>query len=127
MTIDGQKMTVVGNVDPAKLREKTEQKTHKKVELISPQPKKDGGEKENAKGKDNSGGDGKKEKKKDNKDGGDAKKSDEKEVKKLYYVTNFLLTHLESVLLITQCSLFFINGLSGPHFCEFQCDVLLSF
>ncbi|XP_041990429.1 heavy metal-associated isoprenylated plant protein 3-like [Salvia splendens] len=75
VTIDGQKITVVGNVDPAKLREKTEQKTHKKVELISPQPKKDGGEKVNAK---DSGGDGKKEKKKDNKDGGDGKKSDHK-------------------------------------------------
>ncbi|KAG8371290.1 hypothetical protein BUALT_Bualt13G0072200 [Buddleja alternifolia] len=41
MIEDGGKITVVGNVDPAKLREKVEQKTHKKVELISPLPKKD--------------------------------------------------------------------------------------
>lgn len=67
MTIEGQKITVVGKVDPAKLREKVEQKAHTKVEQISPQPKKDGGNKENAGGKENDGGDnGKKEKKKDN-------------------------------------------------------------
>lgn len=86
VTIDGQKITVVGKVDPAKLRDKVEQKTHNKVELISPQPKKDGGEKENAKGKDSGGGDGKKEKKKENNgkksdDKSDQKASKEKEVK----------------------------------------------
>lgn len=85
VTIDGQKITVVGNVDPAKLREKAEQKTHKKVELISPHPKKDGGDKEDAKDKDNGGGGGgKKEKKKDtNDDKSDQKKSKEKEVRDL--------------------------------------------
>lgn len=36
------KITVQGNVDPSWLREKVEQKTKKKVELLSPQPKKDG-------------------------------------------------------------------------------------
>lgn len=35
------KLTVTGKVDPAGLREKVEQKTKKKVELLSPQPKKD--------------------------------------------------------------------------------------
>ncbi|KAF9594286.1 hypothetical protein IFM89_028943 [Coptis chinensis] len=40
------KLTVKGKVDPTKLRERIEHKTHKKVELISPQPKKqEGGEK----------------------------------------------------------------------------------
>ncbi|XP_073151246.1 uncharacterized protein [Henckelia pumila] len=39
------KLMVTGNVDPWWLREKVEVKTKKKVELISPQPKKDGGEK----------------------------------------------------------------------------------
>ncbi|KAF3441827.1 hypothetical protein FNV43_RR15742 [Rhamnella rubrinervis] len=37
------KLTVTGKVDPSGLREKLEQKIKKKVELISPQPKKDGG------------------------------------------------------------------------------------
>ncbi|XP_073062871.1 heavy metal-associated isoprenylated plant protein 6 [Primulina eburnea] len=37
------KLTVTGNVDPSWLRERVETKTKKKVELISPQPKKDGG------------------------------------------------------------------------------------
>lgn len=37
------KVTVVGKVDPAAIKEKLEQKTKKKVELVSPQPKKDGG------------------------------------------------------------------------------------
>ncbi|KAM7526155.1 hypothetical protein LguiA_016057 [Lonicera macranthoides] len=35
------KLTVTGKVDPAALREKVEQKTKKKVELLSPQPKKE--------------------------------------------------------------------------------------
>lgn len=35
------KLTVTGDVDPAKLREKLEEKTKKKVDLVSPQPKKD--------------------------------------------------------------------------------------
>ncbi|KAL6277637.1 hypothetical protein ACE6H2_021238 [Prunus campanulata] len=37
------KLTVTGKVDPAGLKEKLEQKIKKKVDLISPQPKKDGG------------------------------------------------------------------------------------
>ncbi|XP_010456760.1 PREDICTED: heavy metal-associated isoprenylated plant protein 3-like [Camelina sativa] len=35
------KLTVTGALDPAKLREKLEEKTKKKVDLVSPQPKKD--------------------------------------------------------------------------------------
>jgi copper chaperone CopZ len=37
------KLTVNGKVDPSGLRQKLEEKIKKKVELISPQPKKDGG------------------------------------------------------------------------------------
>lgn len=87
---DEQKITVVGKVDPAKLRERVEHKTHKKVELISPQLKKDdnknGDNKEKAKGKENSGSNNaKQEKKKESKDknsknNSDEKKSKEKEV-----------------------------------------------
>ncbi|KAL1208644.1 Heavy metal-associated isoprenylated plant protein 3 [Cardamine amara subsp. amara] len=51
------KLTVTGALDPAKLREKLEEKTKKKVDLVSPQPKK---EKEN-----------------NNKDNKDKNKSDE--------------------------------------------------
>lgn len=39
----GSKLTVTGKVDPVKLRQRLEDKTHKRVELVSPQPKKDGG------------------------------------------------------------------------------------
>ncbi|KAK4777040.1 hypothetical protein SAY86_005728 [Trapa natans] len=40
----GNKLTVTGKMDPAKLRQRLEDKIHKKVELVSPQPpKKDGG------------------------------------------------------------------------------------
>lgn len=44
--IDGNSIKVTaaaGKVDPAKLRDKVADKTKKKVELVSPQPKKDGG------------------------------------------------------------------------------------
>jgi hypothetical protein len=37
------KLTVMGKLDPTGIREKLEQKIKKKVELVSPQPKKDGG------------------------------------------------------------------------------------
>lgn len=36
------KLTVTGTVNPERLRERVEYKTKKKVELLSPQPKKDG-------------------------------------------------------------------------------------
>lgn len=39
--ISANKLTVTGKVDPAKLRDKLAEKTKKKVELVSPQPKKD--------------------------------------------------------------------------------------
>lgn len=35
------KLTVTGKVDPAKVRDRLAEKTKKKVDLISPQPKKD--------------------------------------------------------------------------------------
>ncbi|KAL7084939.1 hypothetical protein ACP275_14G253500 [Erythranthe tilingii] len=76
---EGEKITVVGNVDPAKLREKLELKTHKKVELLSPQPKKDGDNKGNGNGKENAGGgNGKQEKKNESKDQKSNEKSEEK-------------------------------------------------
>ncbi|CAI9774594.1 unnamed protein product [Fraxinus pennsylvanica] len=56
LTIDeSQKITVNGEFDPVKLREKVEERTHKKVELISPgQPKKNDKNKEkNEKDKEN--------------------------------------------------------------------------
>lgn len=92
MTIEDQKVTVVGKVDPAKIREKVEQKTHKKVELISPKlPKKDGDSKENGKGKENDGGadTGKKEKKNESKDkNSNDKKSDQKTSKEKEVLIN---------------------------------------
>ncbi|GFY83990.1 heavy metal transport/detoxification superfamily protein [Actinidia rufa] len=39
--IASNKLTVTGKVDPAKVRERVEGKTHKKVEILSPPPKKD--------------------------------------------------------------------------------------
>lgn len=57
------KLTVTGALDPVKLREKLEEKTKKKVDLVSPQPKKEK-EKENNKDK--------------NKNDEDKKKSEEK-------------------------------------------------
>lgn len=38
---EANKLTVVGKVDPTMLRDKLAQKTKKKVDLLSPQPKKD--------------------------------------------------------------------------------------
>ena len=35
------KLTVTGKVDPEKVRERVEKKTHKKMEILSPQPKKE--------------------------------------------------------------------------------------
>ncbi|KAL8263295.1 hypothetical protein R6Q59_024644 [Mikania micrantha] len=43
--IAGNKVTVTGNVDPAGIKERIERKTKKKVEIISPQLKKDAGDK----------------------------------------------------------------------------------
>lgn len=39
----GNKLTVTGKVDPANIQARVEEKTRKKVEIVSPQPKKDGG------------------------------------------------------------------------------------
>lgn len=59
------KVTVTGDVDPAKLREKLEVKTKKKVELVSPQPNKEkGNNKKDSKDKNTSSEDKKKEEKK---------------------------------------------------------------
>ncbi|XP_021619262.1 heavy metal-associated isoprenylated plant protein 5 [Manihot esculenta] len=42
---EGNKLTVTGKVDPEKVKARVEEKTKKKVEIVSPQPKKDGGDK----------------------------------------------------------------------------------
>ncbi|XP_038970862.1 heavy metal-associated isoprenylated plant protein 3 [Phoenix dactylifera] len=49
--ISGGKLTVVGKMDPTKLRDRVAAKTHKKVDLVSPTnpPKKDAKEKEDSK------------------------------------------------------------------------------
>ncbi|XP_059635816.1 heavy metal-associated isoprenylated plant protein 3-like [Cornus florida] len=39
--IEGNKLTVTGKVDPAKLRDRVAEKTKRKVEIVSPRPKKD--------------------------------------------------------------------------------------
>lgn len=39
----GNKLTVTGNVDPTRIKERVEYRTKKKAEIISPQPKKDAG------------------------------------------------------------------------------------
>ncbi|KAI5561027.1 hypothetical protein BDE02_16G085400 [Populus trichocarpa] len=39
----GNKLTVTGKVDPAKIKARVEERTKKRVEIVSPQPKKDGG------------------------------------------------------------------------------------
>ncbi|XP_028776080.1 heavy metal-associated isoprenylated plant protein 6 [Neltuma alba] len=41
--VSANKLTVIGKVDPAKVREELAEKTKKKVEIVSPQPKKDAG------------------------------------------------------------------------------------
>ncbi|CAN4119391.1 unnamed protein product [Withania somnifera] len=84
---ESKKLTVIGKVDPVKLREKVEQKTHKHVELISPVPKKDVKGKSNGDGGDgdgDGGGDEKKKKKQNKEDDskenkGQGKKNKEKE------------------------------------------------
>lgn len=62
------KLTVLGKVDPSKIKERLEVKTKKKVELVSPQPNKASKE----------GGDKKPEEKKSEEKKSDEKKSDEK-------------------------------------------------
>ncbi|XP_022963435.1 heavy metal-associated isoprenylated plant protein 3-like [Cucurbita moschata] len=77
------KLTVTGKVDPASIKSKLEKKTKKKVEIVSPQPKKDGGGDKKADEKSEKKADGKSEKKSDEKaekkaDGKAEKKSEEK-------------------------------------------------
>ncbi|XP_071706733.1 heavy metal-associated isoprenylated plant protein 6-like [Rutidosis leptorrhynchoides] len=72
----GNKLTVIGKVDPTRIKERVEYKTKKKVEIISPQPKKDGGG-------GGGGGGGGEEKKKESppEKKSDEKKTDEKKPK----------------------------------------------
>lgn len=48
---DADKLTVVGNLDPAKLRDRLAEKTKKKVNLVSPQPKKENKDKKKSEDK----------------------------------------------------------------------------
>lgn len=81
------KLTVTGKVDPAVIKTKLEQKTKKKIEIVSPQPKKEGGGDKKPDEKTEKKTDEKAEKKTDEKgekkaDGKSEKKSDEKAEKK---------------------------------------------
>lgn len=67
------KVTVVGAVDPAAIKEKLEKKTKKKVDLISPQPKKDDNKEE------------KKEKKADKEKNPDSNNKQEKKPKEVMF------------------------------------------
>ncbi|KAL6566833.1 hypothetical protein OROMI_015237 [Orobanche minor] len=89
---DRQRITVVGKVDPLKLRERLEKKTHKKVEIISPPLKKEGREEDNNAGRN----DGKNEKKKEIKGKNSEKKTDTKKSKEieLPVTTAVLRVHL---------------------------------
>lgn len=77
------KITVQGSVDPSSLREKVEQKTKKKVELLSPQPKKDGS------GGGDKKGDDKSEKKSDDKKKEEANKKPKEVNNKMYANRSF--------------------------------------
>lgn len=115
----GQKITVVGKVDPLKLREKVEQKTHKKVELISPVPNKEAN-------KENNGGDNQKQEKKkeskdkNSKDKPDEKKSKEEEVLFFNFFTRILFflfsLHLIKLLPFMRCSLLFASAFYAREF-----------
>lgn len=70
-------ITVVGHVDPVKIRERVFKKTRKRVEVVSPQANKNGDGKEKGKGKENGGGNGDAKKELNDKSG--SKKSDVKE------------------------------------------------
>jgi hypothetical protein len=72
------KVTVVGKVDPIKVRDNLAEKIKKKVELISPQPKK---EKENNNNKENG----------PNNNKSDEKKIDDKKEVSIQFVYHFLL------------------------------------
>lgn len=60
------KLTVAGKIDPVKLRDVVEQKTKRKVQLVSPLPKKDNKEKDGG-GEGEKKAEGKPEKKPDDK------------------------------------------------------------
>jgi hypothetical protein len=72
------KVTVVGKVDPIKVRDNLAEKIKKKVELISPQPKK---EKENNNNKQNG----------PNNNKSDENKIDDKKEVSIHFVYDFLL------------------------------------
>ena len=91
---DSNQLTVVGKVDPVKLREMLEKKAKKKVELVSPLPKKD---KDNNKDKDGGGGGEKKA------EGKPEKKPDEKKSKEVISLTNVRLCRFTCLLFGSWC------------------------
>ncbi|KAL6510947.1 hypothetical protein OROGR_022071 [Orobanche gracilis] len=95
---DKQRITVVGKVDPLKLRERLEKKTHKKVEIISPPLKKDreGRDEDNNAGGNDGKNEKEKKKKKEIKGKNSEKKNDTKKSKEieLPVTTAVLRVHL---------------------------------
>lgn len=81
------KLTVIGNVDPAKVRDRLVEKTKKKVDLISPQPKKDAAPAAAAAG----------DKKPDAEKKSEGKKEEKKEEKKPPKEVNFKLLKKKTV------------------------------
>ncbi|GJW91590.1 heavy metal-associated isoprenylated plant protein 3-like protein [Tanacetum coccineum] len=83
------KLTVIGNVDPVKLRQKVEEKTKKKVEILSPTSKKpkDG---DTTNERDGGGGGKKKEQKQPENENDKTTKKDEKKPKELPVTTAVL-------------------------------------
>lgn len=77
--MDSNKVTVVGTVDPTKIRDRLLQKTKKKVDLISPQPPPKKDKEDNPKQENN----------KSNQKNSDEKKSKEKEVR-IFPIFTFL-------------------------------------
>lgn len=97
----GNKLTVTGKVDPAMIKEKLEEKTKKKVEIVSPQPKKDGG---------GGGGDKKPEEKPEKKT--EDKKAEDKKPKETTVVFK-IRTHCDSCIQKINKIILKINGVKA--------------
>ena len=82
---EANKLTVVGKLDPTKLRDNLANKTKKKVDLISPQPKKDNNTTNNNK-----------DSKADNKksDANSEKKTDDKKSKEVHFIHPLMVPYI---------------------------------
>ncbi|KAJ0027793.1 hypothetical protein Pint_35694 [Pistacia integerrima] len=101
---DANKVTVVGKVDPAKMKERLEEKTKKKVELISPQPKKDAAA---------GGGDKKPDEKKAEEKKPDEKKAEEKKAPKEITVVLKIRLHCDGCISKIKRIIKKINGVEN--------------